>query len=346
MLINYKDSIFCKCMETAFGRQSALLQMEADRVESIIFKDHGEVTMNYRDSMNILTTCNLCGVPKTLFDLGVFKNLKSLGFYRDYRFLGKHYLHKVSPTLESLVLVQASEADLAELGRFPNLKYLRLSGEGSLASIPREVRKNLRTLFISDMRGIESLSDCHELTELGISMTSPCVSQWPEELRLEKLKRLTLHCMTLRFGKENPFPELQYLNAKGLPGTWIKNLEKLKKLQDVNLSQCEIYDVSMLKGLPLKVLEIQDNMIEDITPICQNESLEYLSLSGNPVEDIAPMGGLKNLQVLHLDDTWVEDISPLMKLDRLEEVILPRSIPRYEEQLEQFKRKFKNIVVI
>lgn len=142
-------------------------------------------------------------------------------------------------------------------------------------------------------------------------MTSPCVS-----LRLEKLKRLTLHCMTLRFGKENPFPKLQYLNAKGLPGTWIKNLEKLKKLQDVNLSQCEIYDVSMLKGLPLKVLEIQDNMIEDITPICQNKSLEYLSLSGNLVEDIAPMGGLKNLQVLHLDDTWVEDISPLMKLDR------------------------------
>lgn len=350
MLVHYKDPVFGKGMEKVCGYGHALLQKEADRVEGICCNDRNETIIFYRTPMNTLDVRTINGQPDKLFDLGAFRNLRFLEIYYNSLKTENLYLHKVSPMLESLSLIKSTEAALAELGRFPNLKYLQVmdmdGGNGvTLAPIPCEIRQKIKTLQVYNLRSMGELKDCCNLEELDIFRTADMSNEWQNELHLEKLKALKVRYMPLNIGTGDPFPRLQHLDAADSPGVWTRDLMKLKNLQSVNLSGCEIYDVSILKGLPLKYLDLRDNMIEDIAPICQNESMEFLSLGSNPLTDITPLEALKNLHVLHLDDTWVEDISPLMKLDKLEEVSLPNTMPQYNEQIEALKRNNRHMIV-
>ena len=81
----------------------------------------------------------------------------------------------------------------------------------------------------------------------------------------------------------------------------IKGLEYAVNLEKLKLNENEIQDISPLAGLKkLKYIEIQRNRIVDVTPLSGLTELVYLKLYNNLIEDVTPLAGLTKLKGLDL----------------------------------------------
>jgi tRNA A-37 threonylcarbamoyl transferase component Bud32 len=79
----------------------------------------------------------------------------------------------------------------------------------------------------------------------------------------------------------------------------------------------KVADLSPLRGLSLKELDLGDNVVSDLSPL-KGMPLEALSLTRNPVEDLTLLRGMP-LRIFFVGETRVTDLSPLrgMKLTNL-----------------------------
>ena len=68
----------------------------------------------------------------------------------------------------------------------------------------------------------------------------------------------------------------------------------------------------------LRVLDLKDNMIQDITPLANLTPLEELGLERNEITDIRPLIGLTNLKKLRLADNPIRTFSVLLELEGVE----------------------------
>ena len=81
--------------------------------------------------------------------------------------------------------------------------------------------------------------------------------------------------------------------------------------------------VPVLSGMPnLKRLDLEWNLISDISPIASLTNLTYLDLSGNDISDISPLLSLPNLTRLGLSKNPISDLSVLGGLTHLTELNL------------------------
>jgi hypothetical protein len=76
-----------------------------------------------------------------------------------------------------------------------------------------------------------------------------------------------------------------------------------------SLRESGISDLSPLKEMPLRELDLQNNPVTDLSPL-QGLPLEALYLEGTQVSDLQPLKGM-SLRVLYLSGTKVRDLSPL-----------------------------------
>jgi internalin A len=76
-----------------------------------------------------------------------------------------------------------------------------------------------------------------------------------------------------------------------------------------SLRESGISDLSPLKEMPLRELDLQNNPVTDLSPL-QGLPLEALYLEGTQVSDLRPLKGM-SLRVLYLSGTKVSDLSPL-----------------------------------
>ena len=84
-----------------------------------------------------------------------------------------------------------------------------------------------------------------------------------------------------------------------------------------------ISDLSGLEQLKnLRILELQGQQIEDITPLLGLENLESLALNCNPVSSLDGIENLTNLKMLDISCTNVSDLTPVLKLKNLEQLII------------------------
>src|SRR5262245_49383736 len=74
------------------------------------------------------------------------------------------------------------------------------------------------------------------------------------------------------------------------------------------LRESGIADLSPLKEMPLKELDLQNNPVSDLSPL-EGLPLEALYLEGTQVSDLRPLKGM-SLRVLYLSGTKVSDLSP------------------------------------
>ena len=96
-----------------------------------------------------------------------------------------------------------------------------------------------------------------------------------------------------------------------------------EKLENLDLSECLIDDVSFIRNFPnLKVLNLEKNAISDLTALKDMHALESLSLGKNHISDILPLSNLASLEYLDLNNNRLEDISGLNNLPSLVEVDL------------------------
>lgn len=82
------------------------------------------------------------------------------------------------------------------------------------------------------------------------------------------------------------------------------------------------YNIENLKGIEylrnLKILDLSDNKIKDITPLSKLKDLIQLDLSNNRITDISKLGTLTGLTSLSLGGNYISDITILSKLINLE----------------------------
>lgn len=97
------------------------------------------------------------------------------------------------------------------------------------------------------------------------------------------------------------------LDIKKRVGLFPKNEEG--EIIGAMLQESGVRDISPLKGLPLKTLQLNYTSVYDLSPIAEMP-LEYLNLQGTPVKDIGPVQKLP-LNTLWLNRTRVADLSPL-----------------------------------
>ncbi len=82
----------------------------------------------------------------------------------------------------------------------------------------------------------------------------------------------------------------------------------------LSLADCNISDITPLRGLPLMEVDLSGNPLENLGPLRGMTELRKLYLERTNVEDLTPLIGMSSLETLYLNKTNVEDISPLKGL--------------------------------
>ena len=102
----------------------------------------------------------------------------------------------------------------------------------------------------------------------------------------------------------------------------LTGLADFRDLKELKVSGYQILDISSLAGLQLTKLELQENMIRDISPLQNLTSLEILDLHHNGISDLTPLQNLTRLRTLWLHENMISDLTPLKGLSSLRNLYL------------------------
>jgi Leucine-rich repeat (LRR) protein/fibronectin type 3 domain-containing protein len=98
----------------------------------------------------------------------------------------------------------------------------------------------------------------------------------------------------------------------------LDGIQYLTNLATLDLVGNNITDLSPLKGLHLKSVNLSYNHISDLTPLATMTSLKMLNLSHNDIVDISPLANLVNLTVLDLSSNKITNIAAISNLKNLQ----------------------------
>ena len=97
----------------------------------------------------------------------------------------------------------------------------------------------------------------------------------------------------------------------------------LEDTDEIELSSSGINDLDGVQFcIHAVTIDLSDNQIIDLEPLCELTLLEELNLSDNRIGLIDGLSNLTNLKNLQLSNNYIKDISPLFELERLEYVSL------------------------
>ena len=114
---------------------------------------------------------------------------------------------------------------------------------------------------------------------------------------------------------------LRELRAVSMEIKNLTGLETAVNLERLNLDNNLISDISPLAELMrLRRLDLEENLITDLSPLEGLISLEDLHLGPNLVSDISSLAGLINLRHIRLHHNAITDLSPLAGLTKLETI--------------------------
>lgn len=113
--------------------------------------------------------------------------------------------------------------------------------------------------------------------------------------------------------------ELETLILRNVPvGEQTESLNELDELKILNLSNTGIADISPLKGaMKLTHLEMNQNDIEDITPLSGMTELKILDLGENRIENVDALRDHVHISELDLRGNEIKDIDPIRGLSDL-----------------------------
>lgn len=107
-----------------------------------------------------------------------------------------------------------------------------------------------------------------------------------------------------------------------------------KYVEDISALTCNNKGIQYLDGIEqlteLKILHLNFNEIEDITPLVALKQLQTLYVSGNKIYNLDPLSELVDLTELGIQKNAVQDISPLQSLGSL------KSLHTHSNQINDF----------
>ena len=141
-------------------------------------------------------------------------------------------------------------------------------------------------------------------------------------------------------------PLFNLLNLKTLvidanPLVSIEGINKLKKLEVLNLSGCKIRTgFKALSGLDnLVSLDVTANNISNFEPFVSLNKLTYLNLTDNNLKSLSGIEKLTALEQLYLTGNNIKDITPLLGLKSLKTIYLNKLS---EADLKKLKKALPN----
>ena len=99
--------------------------------------------------------------------------------------------------------------------------------------------------------------------------------------------------------------------------------QHLLTIIELDLSERGIEQLEGIKVFRnLRILNLENNPLQDISPLSQLEKLQILNLANTSLSDFQALYRLKKLQSLNLSENHISDISPLQSLKQLQHVDL------------------------
>ena len=260
------------------------------------------------------------------------------------------------PTKEELhALIKIEKMDLSgnknittlnPVRRLYNLKTLNISGVQVTDFTPVEDVIELEELDISNtsVKNLDFLSNLKQLQELNIENTAV------ESLEpIENLKNLNIiyadnsginNSEAFKLREFNPGCIIIYKTEEleswwqNLSGAWKdffsgqfkmdspptkEQLHKILLLDSLSvIDNNQINDLSPLSMLQgLKTLHFSGTQVNDLQPLVQLRGLQSIQCSQNPVSDISPLTSLLKLNYLDIENTPVSDLKPISNLNYL-----------------------------
>ena len=181
-----------------------------------------------------------------------------------------------------------------------------------LAAVQELLHKGGRTLRTDELWGIEDFGLPEGLTDS---------SDLKYFTGMTKLTGANLGELDYSFLAS--MPELRYLELESclLSQENLKQIAACQKLEVLILAGCGLTDVESLRGLStLRVLDLSDNSIADISPLMGMETLDELYLGHNALTMVPSLRGLSRLRILDLSFNAIDytgGVSTCTTLERL-----------------------------
>lgn len=101
------------------------------------------------------------------------------------------------------------------------------------------------------------------------------------------------------------------------PESKIFKYDEYEKLNALGFKHMK--DILLLENIPsvIKILQLSDGKIEDLSPLKNLTSLTHLSLKNNKIKDVSSLKNLTSLVTLSLSDNKIKDVLPLKNLTSL-----------------------------
>ena len=150
-----------------------------------------------------------------------------------------------------------------------------------------------------------------------------------------------------------PAPAPQKPEKKGFFKSTFKKMLKLQlgkvrfedTVTDLNVEHMDVGNIQVLRECyELKKLVLNNNMVDDLSPISNCSKLEYLALRNTLVSDLSAISMCTNLKYLDLWGTRVTDLHDIYNLNKLTYLCLKNTEIR-PAQVDDFKKHVPNCVV-
>ena len=88
-------------------------------------------------------------------------------------------------------------------------------------------------------------------------------------------------------------------------------------MKRIYLSDQDLTEIPDNINKDIETLHLDNNKIQDLTPLKDLKNLKTLWLYNNQIQDLTPLKDLKNLKILWLHNNQIKDLTPLKDLKDL-----------------------------
>lgn len=165
--------------------------------------------------------------------------------------------------------------------------------------------------------------DLWSITELEVPETVTDLSDLHYFVGLETLTIHNIPDGDYSFLAEMPHMKHLDLSGCSLSSDAMEYIGMCTEIEKLDLSNCSLSNISSLETLTeLKILNLDDNSINNLTALGKCVSLEEVHLCRNAVTSLSALSGLKSLKILDVSLNSLESASPIMKCASLSELNL------------------------
>lgn len=180
------------------------------------------------------------------------------------------------------------------------------------AYVQELLSKEGRTLQTDDLWGVKELEIPETVTDL---------SDLHYFVGLETLTAHDIPSAEYSFLAEMPHMKNLNLSGCGISSAAMEYIGDCKELENLDLSNCGLSNISSLSTLTtLKVLNLDDNSINDLAGLSKCTSLEELHICRNAVTSVVPLSSLKSLKILDISLNSIDTVEPISKCTSLSEL--------------------------